>query len=85
MRFKVGDVIERKVMRGVHGKRQDSWDRCEVIEVVAVGAKPTRAGNWDFSVRDHESYVVQEEGYWTRVWHPGQTFWPRVKWLRSPA
>lgn len=47
-----------------------------VIEVVAAGATPTKAGDWSFSPRGHESYVVKDHYYTT-------AFWPRVKWLRK--
>ncbi len=48
--------------------------RGEVIEIVEAGAKPTKAGNWDFAPRKKRSYVVSENG---------KTFWPRVDWIRK--
>lgn len=81
MSFVIGQKVERRVRR----RRSLSWEPCTVIEVVKAGDKPTKAGKWDFSPRNHQSYVVEEEGYWTRVWHPGQTFWPRAELLREEA
>ena len=80
----MGFMIGQKVLRESRGRHGISWNPCTVIEVVAAGDTPTRAGDWSsFSPRNHESYVVEEGGYWAYPGHPAKTFWPRVKWLKE--
>lgn len=45
-----------------------------VIEVVPAGETPKKAGDWVFTPRNHESYVVEDRFYTS-------TFWPRVTWF----
>lgn len=90
LRSKKGGVMSMKLMQNVDRWKRPSrfnwkrpsrfnmngWTPATIIEVVPAGVKPTKAGNWDFSVRNHESYVVRDNT-------TGEVFWPRVKHLKE--